>query len=274
VSASHLSTVNHWPDSACARAFWGQHELTAYQELLADTAAWLDPQPGERWLDLGCGSGQLTRALWHRSCGTLAEIVSLDCAAVNAKALRKVCAQLRPAPGDRVRFVPADFSKGLAWPDETFDGIVSGLALQYAESFSVEQGRWTTAAYDRLLGEIHRVLRPGGRLVFSVNVPDPSWLHVGLASLGGVWRSPRPLRLLRDLWRMGRYGRWLKREARRGRFHYLPLPVVLHKLTVAGFDALQHRLSYAGQAYLIRCQRPGRDRPATSAPLCHRAACP
>src|SRR5215470_6093405 len=68
---------NHWPDSACARAFWGQQELPPYRRLLADTTAWLDPRPGERWLDLGCGSGQLTRAIWEKSGGRVSEIVAL-----------------------------------------------------------------------------------------------------------------------------------------------------------------------------------------------------
>ena len=41
--------VNHWPDSACARAFWGQHEAVPYRQLLADTVAWLDPKPGLKY---------------------------------------------------------------------------------------------------------------------------------------------------------------------------------------------------------------------------------
>src|SRR5262249_45356903 len=62
---------NYWPDTKCAKAFWSQHTLPPYQQLLSDTSAWLDPRPGERWLDLGCGSGQLTRALWRQSGGAV-----------------------------------------------------------------------------------------------------------------------------------------------------------------------------------------------------------
>ena len=54
---------------------------------------------------------------------------------------------------------------------------------------------------------------------------------------------------------MWRYGGWLKREARRGRFLYLPLPIVLEKLTEAGFVNIEYRLSYARQAYLFRCHK-------------------
>src|SRR5262245_9188269 len=86
----HNPTVNYWPDSTCAKAFWSQQEVPSYRRLLADTKEWLDPIPGEQWLDLGCGGGQLTRALWEKSQGSLDHVVALDCAAANARALDKL----------------------------------------------------------------------------------------------------------------------------------------------------------------------------------------
>jgi ubiquinone/menaquinone biosynthesis C-methylase UbiE len=253
--ATAARAINYWPDTKCARAFWGQRELPPYRRLLADTTDWLDPRSGERWLDLGCGSGQLTRALWGKSHGQVGEVIGLDCAAVNERAIQKLCGLLRPTPAaGQVRFVQADFSKGLPdWADASVNGVVSGLAIQYAESYSPQEDRWTTAAYDRLLHEVHRVLRPGGRFVFSVNVPDPSWGKVALSSLTGVLQASRPVRYVRDALRMWRYGGWLTHEARRGRFHYLPLENLREKLSAAGFTGVDHRLSFAGQAYVVRC---------------------
>ncbi|HZU36981.1 MAG TPA: methyltransferase domain-containing protein [Gemmataceae bacterium] len=250
--------VNYWPDSKCARAFWDQCEAPAYQQLLADTTALLEPQPGDRWLDLGCGRGMLSRALWQKSGGTVAEIVGLDCAADNARAYERLRTQVRPtATADRLRFVCADFSAGLAaWSDASFDGVVSGLAIQYAESYSQELGRWTMAAYDHLLTEVHRLLRPGAAFVFSVNVPEPAWARVAWRSLPGLLRIPRRVRFLKRSLRMLRYGRWLKQEARRGRFHYLPIEAIVNKLQAIGFDRIEHRLSFVGQAYLLRCHKP------------------
>jgi len=255
--------VNYWPDDACARAFWSQHSLPPYQQLLRDTADWLAPKPGERWLDLGCGGGQLSKALWRQSGGRLAEVVGLDCAAVNAEAYARLRATLQPAPSlDALRFVAADFSHGLAaWPDGHFDGIVSGLAIQYAESYSEAEGRWTTESYDRLLADACRLLRPGGRFVFSVNVPEPAWGRVALKSVTGAFRHRNPFRYMLKALRMYRYGGWLKREARKGRFHYLPLPTVLDKLAAAGFANLEHRLTFARQAFVFRAWKPdGRRR--------------
>ena len=70
---------NYWPDAKCAKAFWSQQEVRPYRRLLADTLDWAAPAAGERWLDLGCGSGPLSAGLWERSHGKIAEVIGLDC---------------------------------------------------------------------------------------------------------------------------------------------------------------------------------------------------
>jgi hypothetical protein len=55
--------------------------------------------------------------------------------------------------------------------------------------------------------------------------------------------------------RMVRYGAWLKREARTGRFHYLPAATLTDKLSAAGFRHVEHRVSFAGQAFVFRCRK-------------------
>ena len=54
---------------------------------------------------------------------------------------------------------------------------------------------------------------------------------------------------------MLRYGRWLKREARAGHFHYLAATDVTRRLTCAGFDSITHRMSYCGQAYVFLARK-------------------
>lgn len=248
--------VNYWPQTKTAKAFWGQQELPAYRELLRDTVAWLEPRAGQRWLDLGCGGGQLTRGVWEASHGTVQEIIGLDCAATNAEAYAKHQIRLQPTPGDRICFIAADFSNGLPFPSAApFDGVVSGLAIQYAEDYSPATG-WTDAGYDRLLNEVFRVLKPGGRFVFSVNIPNPSWAKVALHSTFGAFFSAHPLRYLQRSVGMWSYGGWLKREARKGRFHYLHRTVITAKLAAAGFRDIECRRSFARQAYIFRAYKP------------------
>jgi SAM-dependent methyltransferase len=248
---------NHWVDPKCAKAFWAQRELPPYRQLLGDTLEWAAPAAAESWLDLGCGGGAITRAIWDAADGNVNRIVGLDVAPANADAYAKLRTELNPASGDRVSFIAHDFSDGLSlFSDGEFDGVVSGLAISYAQSFDESTGQWTTTAYDRILAEVFRVLRPGGRFVFSVNVPQPSWIRIAWQSLAVVRHVPRPLHFLKRSWRMLRYGRWLKRSSRIGRFHYLPADVIAQKLAAAGFVEIEHRLSYSGQAFVFRCFKP------------------
>jgi SAM-dependent methyltransferase len=252
--AQHL---NWWPNAKCAKAFWGQQDLPPYRRLLDDTLAWADPRPRERWLDLGSGGGALTRAIWDRTGGEVGAVVGLDCAAANEDSYHRLRQTLRAAPADRIQFVHHDFSTGLGpLRDDSFDHAVSGLSISYAESFDEASGRWTTAAYDRVLAEVRRVIRPGGRFVFSVNVPNPSWARVSWRSLPGMLAGHDTLRTLKRNWRMLWYGRWLKHEARAGRFHYLPAAEVTRRLTAAGFASVEHRLSYCDQAFVFRAIKP------------------
>src|SRR5207249_11534260 len=126
MSTTAAMTLNYWPDSACARAFWGQQELPPYRQLLADTSAWLAPRPGQRWLDLGCGCGKLTEALWQKSGGQVRHIVGLDVAAENERAFQKLRAEAQPTPAPgQLQFACADFSSGLAaWDGGSCDGVV------------------------------------------------------------------------------------------------------------------------------------------------------
>ena len=250
---------NYWPDAKCAKAFWSQQELAPYRRLLADTIDWANPAAGETWLDLGCGSGPLTRAIWERTAGRVAEVLGLDCADVNARAYDALRAELAPRPADRIRFLCHDFSDGLdLLPDDSVDHAVSGLSITYAQSFSEAEGRWTTEAYDRILAEALRVIRPGGRFVFSANKPEPAWWRIGLSSMAGVVTVRQPLQYMKRGIRMMRYAAWLKREARTGRFHYLPAAEVTAKLAAAGFERVEHRTSYLGQAFIFRAHKPVR----------------
>lgn len=101
---------------------------------------WLNPQPGEVILDLGCGTGDLS----VRIAQVGAEVWGVD-------ADPAMLAQARAKFPD-LRFLQAD---AMALPDfgRTFDAIFSNAVLHWIPDL------------DRLAESLARTLRPGGRFV-------------------------------------------------------------------------------------------------------------
>lgn len=126
--------------------------------------------PGSQVLDVGCGTGLDT--LFLADAGRVAAGIDASpgmLAELQAKARRKGL-QIEARVGDA-----ADLS---AWPDGSFDGIVSAFA------------GLNTIDLERFAAEAERVLRPGGRMVLHLLAP------------GGLWAVLRPLARLR--WREAR----------------------------------------------------------------------
>lgn len=112
----------------------------------------LAPVPGERVLDLGCGPGYLARDL-AVAVGPGGQVAGLDNSApMLALALARCAGQ------PWVRFAQAEATH-LPDADGAFDAVVCCQVLEFV------------ADADRALGEMHRVLRPGGRLL----LVDTDW---------------------------------------------------------------------------------------------------
>ncbi|HEV2135436.1 MAG TPA: methyltransferase domain-containing protein [Terracidiphilus sp.] len=99
---------------------------------------WLNAQPGEKILDLGCGDGQLT----SRLVSTGARVRGFDASAEMAAAARTRGIEVDEGSAEK-----------LPYPDAAFDAVFSNAALHWMR----EQ--------DAVLAEVHRVLKRGGRFV-------------------------------------------------------------------------------------------------------------
>ena len=119
----------------------------AYYERPA-TLALAGDVAGRRILDVGCGSGPLFAALRDRG----AIVTGFDSSVGMLKLARRRL-------GDEADLLVADLGQPLPFSDGAFDDAVASLVLHYLED-------WTAP-----LAELRRVLKPGGRLIASVNHP-------------------------------------------------------------------------------------------------------
>jgi SAM-dependent methyltransferase len=109
----------------------------------------LGPQPGERIIDLGCGTGDALAMI----AGQLpADLVGID---ASAAALRAAAGTLTALPGGSRLLIQADLSHPIPLADASIDRALCHNVLEFL------------ADRDAFLEEVHRVLRPGGRFVLS-----------------------------------------------------------------------------------------------------------
>jgi SAM-dependent methyltransferase len=146
-----VMTANLQAETLAAYERWAPlYPPSAHNPLMrAEQRAMLEHMPpvaGRRALDLACGSGRYSRLLADAQA---AQVVALDfCAPMlrQVTAAARVCGSMMQLP----------------FADETFDVVISGLALGHASSVHA----W--------MAEAARVLRVGGSLLYSDFHPEAS----------------------------------------------------------------------------------------------------
>ena len=135
-----------------SRARSGYGELAA--RVLDDTKI----APGEVILEVGCGSGALSRALVKRT-NESNRIVATD---INAFLLAEAEALANSeVTQGQINFERMD-AEQLRYPDERFDVCISCTVMEEGDA-------------DQMLRELVRVTRPGGRVVVMTRAMDLGW---------------------------------------------------------------------------------------------------
>jgi SAM-dependent methyltransferase len=164
-----------------------------------EAARWLVPEDAELVVELGAGTGKLTRAVAALGVSVLAvEPDSRMLAVLHERGLEGVEGSAEAIPVG----------------DGQADAVVAGSALHWFD-------------LDRALPEIHRVLRPGGRLAFGWNHRDAR--HPTIASMSEVIYASAPYQKTmgwqREDWPAAVTKEGLFRDVEHRRFeHLLELP--------------------------------------------------
>jgi len=128
---------------AAAKATWGEWGVPESElEMLPADMTGIDA------VELGCGTGYVSAWMARRGARVRAIDISEEQLATAAR--------LQAEHGTPIEFVRGD-AEHLPWPDASADFAIS----EFGASIWCEPGAW--------LREAHRVLRPGGRLVFLGN---------------------------------------------------------------------------------------------------------
>jgi SAM-dependent methyltransferase len=149
-----------WNANAAAWTELSRAGFDVYRDLVNTPAffALLPPVEGLVCLDLGCGEGHNTRLLAGRGARVAAlDVAELFIAAAAAQDRRGICYLI----GDGAR---------LPFPMSSFDAVTAFMSLM------------DVADPEGTLGEVARVLRPGGFVQFSVvhpvmSAPAGQWMH-------------------------------------------------------------------------------------------------
>jgi ubiquinone/menaquinone biosynthesis C-methylase UbiE len=163
VNANEATLV--WVDeySRMAEAY-DRNVAPRFERIAQEVVRLADPKPNELFLDIGTGTGLLACLLAPRVLPHGVVAIDLAEGAISAASYRAGNAGIR-----NIRFEMLD-SRNIVYRGKLFDGAASNLGVP-------------ALGYDRVFQEVHRVLKPSGRFVFSEWPTDPNPSFAALREL-------------------------------------------------------------------------------------------
>ncbi|MCG2769581.1 MAG: methyltransferase domain-containing protein [Chloroflexota bacterium] len=142
--------------------------LTRERTIREMTVELAQVRPGEKVLEVGCGTGNLTIVAKERV-GLTGEVYGIEASPEMIKVARRKAARKRVDIDLRVGLI-----EDIPFPDDQFDVVLSSFAISHVTDDKRKRDG---------LGEIRRVLKPGGRLLFVEFEPPTHPVLRGLATL-------------------------------------------------------------------------------------------
>ena len=137
---------------------FGQHRVWKLM-----TVKWCNPKPGQKALDVCCGSGDLTQLL-AKKVGSQGQVIGLDFSAnLLAIAAQRIS---RQTPHFPIQWLKGD-ALNLPFEADTFDCATMGYGLRNVTDIPLA------------LSELCRVLKPGGKVaILDFRHPSEDWMQL------------------------------------------------------------------------------------------------
>ncbi len=192
--------VDRWDSGDAYEPYVGRWSRLIAREFVR----WLAVPPGSRWLDVGCGTGALTKTVLEHAAPS--EVVGTD---PSASYIASAGARMDDDP--RARFEIGD-ARALRAATATFDVVASGLVLNFVPR------------PEPAVAEMARVTRPGGTVA------------------AYVWDYAEGMRLIRHFWDAAGVLDPKAKELDEGRRFWLCQPEPLSRLFLtAGLEDVEVR---------------------------------
>jgi len=231
------------------KGFWDRYlrvydtlnDFSDYSQYLVEVAEGLGIVPGEKVLDAGCGTGNLSIRLRRRG----AEVIGLDFSPV-ALAIHK---EKDPS----AILVNASLEEPLPFPEGTFDRVVCTSVL-----FALSEEGMKLA-----MSEFYRVLKPEGSVVITAMRPGGSRLEALMAHLRTRIRA-QPLgafvreaaRTLMPLLQVVYYNYRMYGLRKRDGYRRLTRDDLLREVAQGNFTDATYSIAYRGRFHVVRAKKP------------------
>lgn len=205
-----------------------------YRDLIDEVTDSLALESANSLLNAGCGTGNLEKEIASRNFKSLEQINAVDFSLeMLAVAKEKV---------NSVRFEQADLNQALSFPDNSFDRIAMVNVL-----YALSNPEYT-------LGEISRVLQPGGRLVVVNSCKGSSLVKLVRANLKRVDSGKKLLFCFRMLLLFS-LNIVIAVAGKRGYYHFWGKEEWENILPKKDFIGRSIHLTYGDQVYMVVAEK-------------------
>lgn len=222
--------------------------LFPYRALLEDLTRALEVRTGEAVLDAGCGPGLAIEKIIAQNTGRQIAVTGIDLDTRMLAQARKRCKNL-----SNVQLQLADLNKGLEFPDNSFDKVLSSNVL-----YALDNPHKTII-------EFHRILKPGGAVVIAnpkPNARQDALIRGHIAAINRLTpRHKKVYHIVKSALLIPIYlflmavNKVILGRGRTGRYHFLNEGDFRTVLQQAGFTHIRIRSCYHDQDWLITAQK-------------------